>query len=69
MSQFLGNSLYEKLPFDACLLTRLILSRLDIRKGDFNFLLACVIHGVPPRVFPPCAENCVQEISPLKKLR
>ena len=63
MSQFLGNSQYENIPFDACLLTRLILSRLDFKKGDFYFLLACAIHGVPPREFPPCAENRVMELN------
>ena len=57
MSPLLGNSLYEKGTFDACLLTRLILSLLDYKKGDFYFLHACVILGVPPREFPPCAEN------------
>ena len=32
---------------------------LDCQKGDLFFLLACVIQGVPPRPFPPCAENRV----------
>ena len=61
MSPLLENSLNEKGPFDACLLTRLILSLLHCKKGDYYFLHACVKQGVPPREFPPFAENRVSQ--------
>ena len=69
MSPLLENSLYEKGPFDACLLSRLILSRLDCKKGDFIFLHACVIQGVPPREFPPCAQNRVDYLGHFHKVK
>ena len=58
----LENYLYEKGPFDACLLSWLIFSRLDCKKGDFINLHACVIQGVTPNEFPPCAENLAGEL-------
>ena len=59
MSLFLENSLYEKGPFDACLMSRLILALLEFEKCDFLLLHACVIQGLPHREFPACAENRV----------